>query len=68
MRYVIDEMPTQHQVENATAEQLVAWQLYLRPTMHQDELQIVKAIDRRYNALAGSVREAMQRKLRREHG
>lgn len=62
---IIDEMPTMRDVEQADPRQLVAWHLYLRPTMMNEELDIVKAIARRVDALPQSVREAAQEALRR---
>ncbi len=68
MNRVIDEMPTMGDVERAEPRQLVEWYLYLRPTMLQEELDIVKAIARRYEAMSPSLREQLQGELRRIHG
>ena len=46
---IIDEMPTMSQVGEAAPYQVVCWYHYLRPTMFNDELVIVKAIARRYH-------------------
>lgn len=67
-RLVVTEMPTQRQVMDGTAREIVTWHLYLRPTRMQDELNIVKAIARRYDALSPSDRERIQTELRRLHG
>lgn len=53
---VIHDMPTMRDVETATPSQLVAWHHRLRPTMMNDELVIVKAIARRYDAIPENVR------------
>lgn len=53
---IIDEMPSLRDVETATPAQLVAWHHRLRPTMMNDELVIVKAIARRYDAIPENVR------------
>lgn len=67
-RLVVTEMPTQRQVMDGTAREIVTWHLYLRPTQMQEELNIVKAIARRYDALPSSDRERLQHELRRIHG
>lgn len=67
MARIIDEMPTQTEVENADAYQIVEWHLYLRPTMMNEELNIVKAITQRYDRMPSSVREAHAARARREH-
>lgn len=63
-RHVIDEMPTLTQVEQADAEQIVEWHLYLRPTMMNEELDIVKAIARKYDAMPPQMREGFAQRLR----
>lgn len=68
MTLIIDEMPTFGQVEHADAEQIVTWHLFLRPTMANEELDIVKAIARRYEMLAPSLREILVGQARRKHG
>jgi hypothetical protein len=67
MGRIIDEMPTQQQVLSAEPYQIVAWHLYLRPTMSNDELHIVKAIARRYDAMVPSERERHTTRARRQH-
>lgn len=66
--HVIDEMPTIGEIESATEEEIVEWHLYLRPTVMQEELHNVKAITLRYEQMAPSTRERIQRELRRRHG
>lgn len=64
---IIDEMPTQGEVIGASAYQIVCWHHYLRPTMLNEELDIVKAIARKYDALPESVRTPLVMQARREH-
>lgn len=64
---IIDEMPTQTEVENALPQDIVRWHLFLRPTMANDELYIVKAITQRYDRLPAEARERLAGQLRREH-
>jgi hypothetical protein len=64
---IIDEMPTQGEVEAADPQQIVRWQMFLRPTMMNDELHIVKAIAARYDRLPAETRESLGAQLRREH-
>jgi hypothetical protein len=68
MSYIIDEMPALTQVQSASAHEIVLWQFYLRPTLSNDELGIVKAIARRYDAMSPATRESIARRVRREHG
>lgn len=68
MPRIIDEMPTQAQVSEADVYDIVRWHLFLRPTMSNDELVVVKAIAQRYDAMAPSVRESCTLRARREHG
>lgn len=67
MTRVIDEMPTRQQVINAEPYQLVCWHLFLRPTMMNEELDIVKAITRRYDNLPEGVRSTLGAQARREY-
>lgn len=67
MRHVIDEMPDRATVIEATPEQIVEWHIYLRPTMANEELDIVKAIAQRYDRLPASVREHYAAVLRRRY-
>lgn len=67
MSRIIDEMPTQTEVENADSYKLVCWHLFLRPTMMNEELNIVKAIAQRYDRLPSSVRQAHGARARREY-
>lgn len=68
MTHVIDDMPTMSEVENAEPRQLVEWYFYLRPTIANEELNIVKAIAARVDRLPGSVRQRLQNELRARHG
>lgn len=68
MSYIIDEMPTPMEVAMASAHEIVLWQFYLRPTVSNDELIIVRAIARKYDAMAPATRESIGRRIRREHG
>lgn len=63
---IIDEMPTLTQVQNASAHEIVLWQLYLRPTASNAELDVVKAVTRRYDAMSPATRESIARRLRRD--
>lgn len=63
---IIDDMPTMGQVENAEPYQIVCWHHYLRPTMMNDELIVVKAIARKYEAMPESVRTGLVARARRE--
>lgn len=65
---IIDHMPTMGEVENAIPYQIVCWHHYLRPTMMNDELVIVKAIARRYEGLNEILRNGLVNKARREYG
>lgn len=67
MSYVIDTMPTLTEVENATPRQIVEWQLYLRPTMSNEELPVVKLIAMKYDQLPPNVREHHGAELRQQH-
>jgi hypothetical protein len=62
---IIDEMPTLSQVQAASAHEIVLWHLYLRPTASNSELDVVKAIARRYDAMPASMRERIAARLRR---
>jgi hypothetical protein len=53
---IIDLFPSLREVQSATAEQIVAWHVRLRPTMFNEELPVVKAIARRYDALPEGTR------------
>jgi hypothetical protein len=64
---VIDEFPTRADVLAAGGYRIVEWHLFLRPTMTNDELDIVKAIAQRYERLPASTREAHGLRARREH-
>lgn len=66
MTRVVDEMPTPGQVEAAGAREIVRWHLYLRATMSNEELLIVKAIARRYDQMPSAIRERLTAALRRE--
>lgn len=66
--YVIDEMPTRTEVESASSERIVEWQLFLRPTMMNEELDIVKAIAQRYDRMSSRQREGLAAMLRKRHG
>jgi hypothetical protein len=63
---IIDEMPTMTQVENADAYQLVKWHLWLRPTMMNSELDVVKAITRRVDNMNGMTRDGLVARARHE--
>ena len=65
MAHVIDEFPTLTQVASADAIEIVRWHLFLRPTMANEELDIVKAIARRYDAMPAATREAITNRVRR---
>lgn len=65
--YVIDEMPTRTEVESASSERIVEWQLFLRPTMMNEELDIVKAIAQRYDRMSSRQREGLAAMLRKRH-
>ncbi len=67
MTRIIDEFPTLTQVENATDYQIVCWNFYLRPTMMNEELVVVKTIAQRYDRMPSSVREAHMVTARREY-
>jgi tyrosine-protein phosphatase YwqE len=64
---VIDEMPTMQQVEDAGAYEIVCWNHYLRPVMSNDELVVVKAIDRRYQQLNEITRNGLVVRARKEY-
>jgi hypothetical protein len=68
MSHIIDEMPTLAQVQVASAHEIVLWQFYLRPTISNDELGVVRAITRKYDAMSPATRESIGRRVRREHG
>jgi hypothetical protein len=55
------------QVEKATAHEIVAWYFYLRPTMSNDELPIVKAIAGRYERMDSGTRDALRARVQREY-
>lgn len=61
---IIDEMPTLTEVENADRQQIVKWHLFLRPTMSNDELPIIKKIAQRYEQIPSEVREGITMRLR----
>lgn len=63
---IIDDMPTMTEVENATAYEIVCWHHYLRPTMMNDELVVVKAIARKYDSLNEMTRTGLVNRARRE--
>lgn len=63
---IIDEMPTMTQVENAGPYEIVCWNHYLRPTMMNDELIVVKMIARKYDAIPESQRTGFVRRARTE--
>lgn len=63
---VIDTMPTMTEVENAGPYQIVCWNHFLRPTMMNDELNVVKAIARKYDAMPESQRSGFVRRARKE--
>lgn len=65
MPEIIDEMPTMTQVENANPDEIVAWHLFLRPTMSNEELPVVKAIAAKYDRMAPDTRESITARLRR---
>lgn len=65
MTRILDEVPTPLQVADADACAIVDWHLHLRPPMSNAELDVVKAITRRYDALSASERERWGRHLRR---
>lgn len=67
MKKIIDEMPAMGDVERAEPYQLVCWHLYLRPTMSNDELPIVKAIARKYDAMPPGDRERLSARARVQH-
>lgn len=64
---VIDDMPNMTDVENASAYQIVCWNHYLRPVMSNDELPVVKAIDRKYQQLNEITRNGLVVRARREY-
>lgn len=64
MPQVIDDMPTLTQVENASAHEIVAWHLFLRPTMSNEELPTVKLIAARYDRMSPDTRERITARLR----
>lgn len=64
---VIDEMPTRTDVEGATKYQIVCWHHYLRPTMFNEELDIVKAIAMRYDRMPESFRTPLVAQARKEY-
>lgn len=64
---IIDDMPTIGQVEAATGYQLVCWHHYLRPTMFNEELFVVKAIARRYDSMPEALRTPLVERARREY-
>lgn len=65
---VIDAMPTMRDVEACDQRQIVAWHHRLRPTMMNDELVIVKAIARRYDAIPEHLRATLVTADYRENG
>lgn len=65
---VIDEMPDRRAVQAADDYQLVCWHLFLRPTMNNDELDIVKAIAARYERLTVGARVDRAARAWREYG
>lgn len=64
---IIDEMPTIRQVEDADSYQIVRWHHFLRPTMSNEELPIVKMIARRYDAMPEGQRAQLVHNARKEH-
>ena len=62
----INNMPTMTQVENAEPYDIVRWQHYLRPTFSNEELPVVKAIARRYDAMPEAIRTPLVIQARRE--
>jgi hypothetical protein len=60
-------MPTLADVENAGAYEIVCWNHYLRPVVSNDELVIVKAIDRRYQQLNEITRNGLVVRARGEY-
>jgi hypothetical protein len=66
-KQIIDEMPTMRQVEEAPPYQIVVWNHYLRQTMMNEELIVVKAIARRYEELNEMLRTGMVNRARREY-
>lgn len=64
---VIDQMPSISEVECAEPYQIVAWHLFLRPTLMNEELVVVKAIAQRYDRMAAEQRQAHAARARREH-
>lgn len=65
MNQIIDTMPTLGEVESADQLQIVRWYLFLRPTMSNDELVIVKAIAARFERMPESSRSALIARARR---
>lgn len=64
---IVDQMPTLAEVEAAGGYQIVVWHLFLRPTMSNDELAVVKAIAARYDRMGPAEREAHAAQARRAH-
>jgi hypothetical protein len=64
---IIDQMPTLAQIENATDYEIVAWHLFLRPTVSNSELVFVKAVAARYERMPSTIREAWAGQARRAH-
>jgi hypothetical protein len=63
---MIDEMPSIGEVEDAEQYQIVAWHLFLRPTLMNEELSVVKAIAQRYDRMSAVEREAHAARARRD--
>lgn len=66
-RRIIDEMPTRGQVERASDYEIVCWQFYLRPTMSNTELEVVKLIATKYEQLPDGIRGGLRRRSLQEY-
>ena len=63
---VIDEFPTPQQVREASEYEIVCWYFYLRPTMSNDELPILKAVAGRYERMNSNLRDTLRQRAQRE--
>jgi hypothetical protein len=63
----IDEMPTMSEVENADNYRIVCWHHYLRQSIFNDELVVIKKIAQRYDQMNVSTRANLVSRARREY-